>query len=308
MDAKLMDIKRLGIKKIRFTNLLGIAFGKRTVLFSPGKQKHVTFEMKSSKFNVHLTKQPYHQGLREEFFEVDLSLPKKRYAVFEKRMIAATIWLLKQTLISNAQTLAKTGVGAISEMPDEGALAMSSRIKRKELIVDDQQFADRMEFYHPKAIWTLQPGKIYYGWTLNKRGNALSLSGCFLVAETNCRKVIYYFNQDVIRRLMWHYLMAMWLLGVSCGPKTMARINALVKVVTLLKKRFGKLPGIVDIVGAVSPVPRKVVKIYCTRSALPLLKKNVPKEIMGVDVIIKSANLNANGRRVFAGDQGKKNF
>jgi hypothetical protein len=40
MDAKLLDLKTLGIKKIRFTNFLEIAFGKRVVLFLPGKRKH----------------------------------------------------------------------------------------------------------------------------------------------------------------------------------------------------------------------------------------------------------------------------
>jgi hypothetical protein len=41
-----MNIKTLSIKKIRFTNLLGIAFGKRTVQLLPGKQKHITFREK----------------------------------------------------------------------------------------------------------------------------------------------------------------------------------------------------------------------------------------------------------------------
>ncbi len=284
-----MDIQTLGIKKIRFTNLLGISFGKRTVLFFPGKQKHITFEMKGSKFNVHITKQPYHKGPRKDFFEVDLSLPKEKYATFEKRMMAISIWLLKQTLIPDPETLAKAGVRAISEMPDEDALVAGSRIKRKELIVDDQKFADRMKFYYPKAIWSLRPDKIYYGWRLSKRENALNLTGCFFVAETNCQKVIYYFNQDVIRRLMWHYLIAMLPFGVSCEPKTMACFNALAEAVTSLRKRFGNLSGIVDIVGEVSPVPRKVVKIYSIRSSVPLVKKKVPRQIEGIRIVVKSA-------------------
>jgi hypothetical protein len=290
-----MDLKTLGIKKIRFTNLLGMAFGKRTVLFFPGKQKHVTFEMKGSKFNIHVTKEPFHKGARKEFLEMDLGLPEGKYLVFQKRMIAISLWLSKQALILDPQALTKAGVKAISEMPDEYALAGAGRIKGRELLVDDVTFEKNMRFYPLEALWSLDHDKIYYGWKLSKGKTVLNLGGCFLVIGINCQRLVYYFHQDIMRRLMWHYLMAMLPLGFSCEPKTMARINVLVKAVTLLKKRFGKLTGIVDIVGAVLPVPRKVVKIYCIKNSLPLLKKKVPKEITGVEVIIKSTNLNSNG-------------
>jgi hypothetical protein len=191
MDAKRMDLKTLGIKKIRFTNFLGIAFGKRVVLFLPGKRKHATFEMNGSKFNIHMTKEPSHKGPRKEVFEIDLGLPKERYATFEKRIIASSLWLSKQALISDPQVLAKTGVMAISEMPDENTLAAAGIIKGRELIVDDIKFIDKMTFYHPEALWSFEPGKIYYGWKLSKGKAALNLSGCFLVAGTNYQKVIY---------------------------------------------------------------------------------------------------------------------
>jgi hypothetical protein len=246
--------------------------------------------MNGSKFNIHMTKEPSHKGPRKEVFEIDLGLPKERYVTFEKRIIASSLWLSKQALISDPQVLAKTGVMAISEMPDENTLAAAGIIKGRELIVDDIKFIDKMTFYHPEALWSFEPGKIYYGWKLSKGKAALNLSGCFLVAGTNYEKVIYYFRYDIIQRLMWHYLMAMLLLGFLCEPKTMARIKALVNVVTLLRKRLGKVSGIKDIIGEVFPVPRDVVKIYTMKKVFPLMKKRTPNEIHGVKIIVKSAS------------------
>lgn len=297
-----MDIKTLGIKKIRFTNLLGIAFGKRTVLFLPGKQKHITFEMRGSKFNIHITKEPFHKGLRKEFFEVDLSLPKEKYATFEKRMIEVSLWLLNQALIFDPQSLATTGVKAISEMPDQNALVAAGIVKRRELIIDDMTFIDKMTFYHPETLWSFELDKICYGWKLSKRGDALILSGVFLVFGRGAQRVVYYFHKDMIGRLMWHNLMVLISLGLSYEQKTMERINTLANVVISFRKRFGKLSGIVDIVGEVSPAPRKVVKVYSIKSSLPLLKRKVPKEIMGIKVIMKSVSLNADGMRNCAKD------
>jgi len=290
MDVKSIDLEELGIKKIRFSNFFGIRFGKRMVLFSPGKQEHVTFEMNGSKFNIHITKEPFHKGPRKKVFEMDMDLPKEKYATLEKEMISISLWFSKQALISDPQALTKTGVKAISEMPDEAALVEAGRIKKKELIVDDITFIDKTRFYYPEALWSLQPDKTYYGWKLNKEKTALNLNGFILVFGEDGQKIVYYFHQKLLGRLMWHYLMSLLPIGLSCEQKILDRINALVNVVSLLRRRFGKLSGIVDIIGEVSPIPKEVVIIYAVKSSLPLLKKKVPREIMGIKVIIKSAS------------------